>query len=263
MNLQTLLSSTRRAVDDYQMIEDGDKIAVGLSGGKDSVTLLNVLAGLKRFYPKKFDIVAITIDLGVEYDTQEVQALKDMCEKLNVEYHIIKTDIYQIIFEERKEPNPCSLCSKMRRGALNTKAIELGCNKLALGHHADDLVETLFLSMFFEGRLSTFEPMTYLNRSNITLIRPMIYIEEKNIRAYSVNNPILHNPCPADKHTKREYIKQLLANIKKDVPIAKDRILSAILHPERNHLFDDALEKFNQDRKAVFETSNESQKADE
>lgn len=247
MNLQQLLSPCRRAIDDYKMICEGDKIAVGLSGGKDSIALLYALSGLRRFYPLKFEIVAITIDLGLDYNPKEIEALKNMCANLNVEYHIVKTDIYQILFEERKEKSPCSLCSKMRRGALNTKAIELGCNSLALGHHADDLVETLFLSLFYEGRLSTFEPITYLSRSNIKVIRPMIYVQEKNISAFSKDKPILFNPCPQDKHTKRQYVKDLLNEIKKDIPIAKSRILSAILHPERNHLFDDAIEKFNRE----------------
>ena len=228
MNLQQLLSPARKAIENYEMINDGDKIAVGLSGGKDSVTLLYILAGLKRFYPKKFELVAITIDLGLDYDQKEVESLKNLCAELNVEYHIVPTDIYQILFVERKEKSPCSLCSKMRRGALNTKAIELGCNKLALGHHADDLIETLFLSLFYEGRLSTFEPITYLSRANMTVIRPMIYIEEKNIRAFSKDKPV----------------KNLINQIKKDIPIAKDRMLSAITHPERNHLFDDAIEKY-------------------
>ena len=251
MNLQQLLSPARKAIEDYEMINDGDKIAVGLSGGKDSVTLLYILAGLKRFYPKKFELVAITIDLGLDYDQKEVESLKNLCAELNVEYHIVPTDIYQILFVERKEKSPCSLCSKMRRGALNTKAIELGCNKLALGHHADDLIETLFLSLFYEGRLSTFEPITYLSRANMTVIRPMIYIEEKNIRAFSKDKPVLYNPCPADKHTQREYIKNLLNQIKKDIPIAKDRMLSAITHPERNHLFDDAIEKYAREMKEL------------
>lgn len=251
MNLQQLLSPARKAIEDYEMINDGDKIAVGLSGGKDSVTLLYILAGLKRFYPKKFELVAITIDLGLDYDQKEVESLKNLCAELNVEYHIVPTDIYQILFVERKEKSPCSLCSKMRRGALNTKAIELGCNKLALGHHADDLIETLFLSLFYEGRLSTFEPITYLSRANMTVIRPMIYIEEKNIRAFSKDKPVLFNPCPSDKHTQREYVKNLINQIKKDIPIAKDRMLSAITHPERNHLFDDAIEKYAREMKEL------------
>lgn len=244
MDLQQLASPARRAIDKYRMIDDGDRIAVGLSGGKDSVTLLYILASLRRYYPKKFDLVAITVDLGLKYDPNELSALKNLCSELEVEYHVVKTDIYQIIFEERKESNPCSLCSKMRRGALANLAVELNCNKLALGHHADDLVETLLLSLFYEGRLSTFEPVTLLDRSKLTVIRPMIYIEEKNIRAFAKDKPTLFNPCPTDKHTQREYVKQLIKKIQQDIPIAKDRMLSAITHPERNHLFDDAEAKF-------------------
>ena len=246
MTTQQLLSPFRRAIENFMMISENDKIAVGLSGGKDSVTLLTLLAALKRFYPKNFDLVAITVDMGFDYDKAEVDALKRYCESLSVPYFIEKTDIAQILFEIRKETNPCSLCSKLRRGALNTVAKDKGCNKLALGHHADDLVETLFLSMIYEGRFSTFEPVTYLSKADITLIRPMIYIEEKDIAAYAKDLPTVFNPCPADKHTQREYVKNLIASIKADVPFAKDRILSAIYHPDRNHLFGEAMEKLNE-----------------
>lgn len=225
------------------MIEEGDRIAVGLSGGKDSVTLLTLLAKLRIFYPKKFSVVAIRIDMGLNCDENEVSAMENYCRDLAVEYVTEKTDIGEILFNIRKEKNPCSLCSKLRRGALNTVAKKLGCNKLALGHHADDLVETFFLSMIFEGRFSTFEPVTFLSRSEVTVIRPMIYIEEKDITSYSKDLPIIHNPCPADKHTKRQYVKELIAYIKKDIPFAKDRMLSAIYHPERNHLFGEAIKK--------------------
>lgn len=239
MTLQQLLSPTRRAVDEYGMIREGDKVAVGLSGGKDSVTLLYALAGLKRFYPQNFDLIAITVDMGFkETDEKEKQAMHDLCAELGVPYHVEKTDIAEIIFDARKETNPCSLCAKMRRGALNSVAVSLGCNKLALGHHADDLIETLFLSMFYEGRLSTFAPVSYMDRTGMTLIRPMIYVEEKDIAAFAKDKPILHNPCPADKHTQREYVKKLIADIKKDIPFVKRRIHGAITHPERYNLFD-------------------------
>lgn len=243
MTTQQLLSPLRRAVDTFDMIDENDRIAVGLSGGKDSVTLLTLLAKLRLFYPKKFSVVAITVDMGLDYDKNETDAMKAYVEELGVEYHVEKTDIGPILFDVRKEKNPCSLCSKMRRGALNTVAKKLGCNKLALGHHADDLVETFFLSMIFEGRFSTFEPVTYLSRSEVTVIRPMIFIEEKDVTAFARNNPVIHNPCPADKHTKRQYVKELIASVKKDVPFAKDRMLSAIYHPERNHLFGEAIAK--------------------
>lgn len=243
MTTQQLLSPLRRAIEDFHMIGEGDRIAVGLSGGKDSVTLLTLLSKLRIFYPKKFSIVAIRIDMGLGCDQEEVTAMENYCRDLGVEYVTEKTDIGEILFNIRKEKNPCSLCSKLRRGALNTVAKKLGCNKLALGHHADDLVETFFLSMIFEGRFSTFEPVTFLSRSEVTVIRPMIYIEEKDITSYSKDLPIIHNPCPADKHTKRQYVKELIAYIKKDIPFAKDRMLSAIYHPERNHLFGEAIKK--------------------
>lgn len=239
MTLQQLLSPTRRAVDEYNMIEEGDKIAVGLSGGKDSVTLLYLLAGLKRFYPKKFELLAITVDMGFKQtDEKEKQDMVDLCRELGVPYHVEKTDIAEIIFEARQETNPCSLCSKMRRGALNSVATAMGCNKLALGHHADDLIETLFLSMFFEGRLSTFAPVSYMDRTGMTLIRPMIYVEEKDVSAFAKGKPLLHNPCPADKNTRREYIKDLINGIKKDIPFVKRRIHGAITNPDRYNLFD-------------------------
>ncbi len=243
MTTQQLLSPFRRAIDTYKMIKDGDHVAVGISGGKDSVTLLTLLCALRKFYPAKFEISAINIDMGLDYDPQEVKALDEYCESLGTPLIHEKTDIGKILFEIRKESNPCSLCSKLRRGALNTKAIELGCNKLALGHHADDLVETFFLSLIYEGRLSTFEPITYLDRTKITVIRPLLFIEEKDITAYAKTLPTVFNPCPADKHTRREDMKNLIASIKKEVPFAKDRMLSAIYNPERNHLFDDALQK--------------------
>ncbi|MBQ9710214.1 MAG: tRNA 2-thiocytidine(32) synthetase TtcA [Clostridia bacterium] len=244
MTLQQLLSPTRRAIDEYHMIADGDRVAVGLSGGKDSVALLYILAGLKKFYPHPFELVAIHIDMGLKgADPKHEQGLADLCKELDVEYRHVKTDIAEIIFDVRKESNPCSLCSKMRRGALNNTAIEMGCNKLALGHHADDLIETLFLSMFYEGRLSTFSPVSYMDRSNVTLIRPMIYVNEADIASFCKDKPVFKSACPADKNTKREYIKSLIASIKKDIPFVKRRIHGAITHPERNNLFDKC-EKF-------------------
>ncbi len=243
MTTQQLLSPFRRAIETYEMITENDKIAIGLSGGKDSVTLVTLFSALKRFYPKNFEMVAVLIDMGLEYKEEEKLALKNYLDELNVPFHIEKTDIAKILFEDRKEKNPCSLCSKMRRGALNTVATKLGCNKLALGHNADDLVETFFLSMFYEGRLSTFEPVTFLDKTKITVIRPMIFIEEKDISAFCKNKPILFNPCPMDKHTQREYVKKLIKSIKEEIPFAKSRALSAIYNPDRNHLFDDAIEK--------------------
>lgn len=243
MELQKLLSKARRAAEDYGMIEDGDKIAVGLSGGKDSVTLLYILATMRRFLPQKYEVVAISVDMGLGLDEHEVNAVKDLCRELEVEYFIEPTHIGEIVFDIRKEPNPCSLCANMRRGALNNSAVAHGCNKVALGHHADDLIETLFLSLFYESRLSTFSPVTKLDRKGLTVIRPMIYIREKEIASFAKDKPIIHNPCPADKHTKRQYIKNLLKTLEKDNKKIKENVLGAITHPERNALFDDLPEK--------------------
>lgn len=237
MDLQKLLSPARRAIEQYNMIEDGDKIAVGLSGGKDSLALLEIMAGLKRFYPKKFELYAITIDMGLDYDKNEIEAIQKRCDELEVVWIVEKTDIGPILFDVRKESNPCSLCSKMRRGALCTTALKHGINKLALGHHADDLIETFFLSMFYEGRLSTFAPVSFMSRTEMKVIRPMVLIEEKDISAFMRDKPVLHNPCPADKHTQRQYVKELIDSVKKDIPFVKKRIHSAITHPERYNLF--------------------------
>ena len=243
MTTQTMLSPFRRAISDFEMIKRGDKIAVGLSGGKDSLALVTLFAALKKFYPEPFELFAVNIDMGLDYDESEKTALKNYLDELKVPLYVEKTDIGKILFEVRKEKNPCSLCSKLRRGALCSVAVSHGATKIALGHHADDLAETLFLSLFFEGRLSTFEPVTFLDDLNVSLIRPLIYTEEKNIRAYAKDFSVLHNPCPADKHTNRQYVKELLASVKKDVPFAKSRILTALCHPERNHLFGEAIEK--------------------
>lgn len=241
--MQKLLSLARKAISDYKMIEDGDKIAVGLSGGKDSITLLAVLAAYKKFAPEKFDLIALNIDMGFEdIDKNQVQATKDFCESVGVPLIIEKTDIAAIIFDERKEKSPCSLCSKMRRGALNNVAIDHGCNKLALGHHADDVIETMMLSLLYEGRFSTFMPISYMDKSKITLIRPLVYIEEKQINwtAKRLGLPMIFNPCPRDKHTKREDVKQLIGNLDEQFVDSKKHIMSAIFNPERNSLWDKA-----------------------
>lgn len=225
----------RRAINDYNMIQDGDKIAVGLSGGKDSLALLTLLSAFKRFSPASFELTAITIDMG--FKGADYSAIAKYCEKLGVPYILEKTDIAEIIFDLRKEKNPCSLCSKMRRGALNQIIIENGMSKLALGHHADDVIETFFLSMLYEGRLSTFSPVSYMDRSGVTLIRPMIYIEEKNIVSYAKDLPVAFNPCPADKHTHREDMKQIIKGLQNDIPFAKSRIIDAVTKPERYNLW--------------------------
>ena len=230
MKLQQLLSYTRKAIEDYQMIEEGDKIAVGISGGKDSLTLLYALHGLKRFYPKKFDIIAVTVDLGFEgFDLSPIEKL---CGELDVPYKIVKSEIGKIIFEERKETNPCSLCAKMRKGALNQSVKEMGCNKVAYAHHKDDIVETMFLSLIYEGRFYSFSPKTYLDRMDLTVIRPMMYVLEADVLGFlhRYNLPIVKNPCLADGHTKREYAKQLVRTINQENPGAKERMFSAIIN---------------------------------
>lgn len=230
MKLQQLLSYTRKAVDDYQMIQAGDKIAVGISGGKDSLALLYALAHLRIFYPNSFEIIAITVDLG--WGNFQLDEIKKLCDKLNVEYVTVKTDIADIIFEQRKETNPCSLCAKMRKGALNEKIKELGCNKVAYGHHKDDVVETLLLSMIFEGRLHCFAPVTYLDRMDLTVIRPLLYVNEADIIGFKnkMELPVAKSPCPMDGYTKREYAKDLVKQLNQDHPGAKERIFRAIVN---------------------------------
>ncbi|MGN1146834.1 MAG: ATP-binding protein [Lachnospiraceae bacterium] len=228
MKLQQVLSVVRKAVDDYHMIEEGDRIAIGISGGKDSLTLLYALNGLKRFYPKKFDIIAITVDLG--FQNLNLDKIKALCEELQVEYMIVKTDIGKIVFEDRKETNPCSLCAKMRKGALNDAIKTAGCNKVAYAHHKDDVVETMLMSLIFEGRFHTFSPVTYLDRMNLTVIRPLIYMNEADVIGFvhKYDVPVVKSPCPADGHTKREYVKQLLRQLNLENPGVKERMFTAI-----------------------------------
>ncbi len=228
----------RKGVTQYNLIKDGDKIAVGVSGGKDSVTLLKLLAEYKRFSPEKFDLVAITVDLNFTDQQTDYTPIEEFCKSLNVPYFIEKTEIGKIVFDVRKESNPCALCSKMRKGALNNLAKEKGCNKVALGHHRDDLIDTLMLSLLYEGRLSTFAPKSYLDKIDLTLIRPMIMIKEMDVISYSKTLPVVKSCCPANKETKREYVKDALSKIGKDVPNVRDMIFTALTHPERYNLFD-------------------------
>ncbi|MDR3765991.1 MAG: ATP-binding protein [Butyricicoccus sp.] len=226
--MQKMLSYVRRAVDHYHMIEETDRIAVGVSGGKDSLTLLIALAELRRFYPKKFEVVAITLEMG--YEEMDFSAVAALCEKLGVEYIRIPTQIKQIVFDIRKEENPCSLCAKLRRGALHEAALAAGCKKVALGHHFDDVVETYMLSLFYEGRISCFKPVTFLDRKGVTLIRPLLYVPEYYVKSFARRHelPIVHNPCPADGSTKREEVKVLLKDLEKQFPGLRDRVFGAI-----------------------------------
>ncbi len=238
--IRKIMGYMRRAINDYGMIAEGDHVAVGLSGGKDSLVLLTALAMLRRFSNVKYKLSAIRIDMGFkDASIEEAEALARYCEELDVDYYCERTEIAEIIFNERKEDRPCSLCSKMRRGALNTKCNEIGANKLALGHNADDVTETFLLSFIYEGRLSTFQPTGYMSRTNMTLIRPLIYCPEGDIKgvAKRLNLPLVHNPCPMDHTSQRQYMKDLCSHITKDIPFAKDRMFSAITHPERYNLF--------------------------
>lgn len=228
MKIQQLYSFVRKAVDDYHMIEEGDKIAVGISGGKDSLTLLYALHGLMRFYPQKFQIHVVTVDLG--FQNLDLSRIRSLCEELDVPYTIVKTDIAQIVFEERKENSPCSLCAKMRKGALNQAIKDAGCNKVAYAHHKDDVVETMMMSLVYEGRFHTFSPVTYLDRTDLKVIRPLIYVNEADVIGF-VNKyelPVVKSPCPVDGYTKREYIKNLLKKINTDAPGVKNRMFTAI-----------------------------------
>ena len=230
--LKHILSLTRRAVDDYTMIEEGDKIAVGISGGKDSLTLLCALSQLRLFYPKKFELVAISVDMG--FEGADFSQIEELCRRLDVKYHVVPTQISKIIFEARKESNPCSLCAKMRRGALHSAAVELGCNKVALGHHFDDVVNTFMLNLFYEGRLGCFQPVTYLSRIDLHLIRPMIYMPEKDVRYFAskAELPVIKSPCPADGNTKRADMDALLNTIERTNKGLKYRIFGAIQRGE-------------------------------
>lgn len=230
MKAQKLYSYVRRAVDDYNMIHDGDKIAVGISGGKDSLTLLYALSGLKRFYPNKFDIVALTVDLG--FGIQDFSKITKYCDELNIEYHVIQTEIADIVFKKRMETNPCSLCAKMRKGSLNDVAKSLGCNKIAYAHHRDDMIETMLMSLIYEGRFHCFRPVTYLDRMDLTVIRPMMYIPEMDVIGFTNKYmlPVAKNPCPVDGHTKREYIKNLVRQLNQENPGCKDRLFTALLN---------------------------------
>ena len=235
MEMRYLQSRLRRAVDDYGMINSGDRIAVGLSGGKDSMTLLAGLAGLKKYYGSRFELIALTLDMGFSQD-EDFTLQREFCERHGVNLTVKKTEIGPIIFDVRKEQNPCALCAKMRRGALANLAIELDCNKIALGHHMDDAIETMMLSLFYEGRINCFSPVTYLSNTKITTIRPLIYVEEADIRAFVKKHdvPVYQNPCCANGTTKRQYIKELLLKLEDDMPGLRSRVFGAIQRAEIN-----------------------------
>lgn len=234
--MQKLLGYMRSACQQYDMIADGDKIAVGVSAGKDSLALLAAMAKLREFYPAKFDIVAITVDMRFEDRDGDFSEIRQLCEKLGVEYIIKSTNLYKLIFEAREESNPCSLCSKMRRGALNLTAKEAGCNKVALGHHLDDVAETFIMNLFNGGTLDCFQPVTYLDRKDITVIRPMIFARESDCArvARRENLPVKKSLCPADGNTEREEVKQFLSSLEKKYGNVRGKILTAMQNKEIN-----------------------------
>lgn len=228
--MRRILSRTRAAVDDYKMIQKGDKIAVGVSGGKDSLLLLKALCELKRFYSEEFTIVAVTLDMRFNNRDGDFSKIAQMCESYGIEYVVKPTDLYEIIFNIRKESNPCSLCARMRRGILHDTAKELGCNKIALGHHLDDAAETFLMNLFIESRIGCFSPVTYLSRKDITMIRPLIYVREREAVAAAerLELPVVESGCPANEHTKREDVKNLINELSAQFGDVPEKIVGAM-----------------------------------
>ena len=236
--MKRILGDLRRADQDFGLIQSGDRVAVGVSGGKDSLVLLEALALYRKFSPHPFELNAITVSMGLEpFDLSGVAAL---CEELDVPYHVEKTQIGRIVFEERKEPNPCALCAKMRRGALAAACGKLGCGKLALGHHRDDALETLVMSALFEGRIHTFHPITRLDRAGIVQIRPLVYAPEKQMIAAArrLKLPVVKSPCPVNGETRRAEVKGLLDALCRRYPDARERLLGALKNEEQYSLWE-------------------------
>ena len=226
--MQHILGQVRRCVEDYHMIEAGDKVAVGVSGGKDSLLTLTALARLRDFYPISFQLEAITLETGTP--GMSFDAVAELCRELEVPYTRIHVPVYQIVFEERKEKNPCSLCAKLRRGSLNTALTERGIHKIALGHHYDDAIETLLMNLLFEGRSGCFQPVTYLDRTGITQIRPLLYCREDDIRrtVERLRLPVVHNPCPANGSTRRQEVKDLIHQLEGRYPDIKQKLFGSL-----------------------------------
>ena len=233
--MKKLLSLTRASVDKYNMIEAGDKIAVGVSGGKDSLALLYALAKLRDFYPKPFSLVAITLDYQFNGIAEDYTAIEALCKKLQVEYIVRRTNLWEVIFKTRKEKNPCSLCAKMRRGLLHDTAVANGCNKVALGHHLDDAAETFLMNLLNGGKIGCFSPVSYLSNKKLYLIRPLIFAYEKDVAAAArrANLPVVKSRCPMDKESNRQNMKELLKSLEKDYPAVRKKIVGAL---ERSHI---------------------------
>lgn len=240
--MQKLLSKARQAIQDFDMIQNNDKIAIGLSGGKDSLTLLHILKNYQRFSPQKFELIAITLNPG----NVDNSPLYKLCDELDIEFHEVQTNIKEIVFDIRKEKNPCSLCANLRRGALNDTAKKLGCSKVALGHHKDDAIETFLMSMFYEGRVSCFSPKSYMDKKDITIIRPMIYIDEWMTKKATKDfkYPIIKNPCPADGKTNRQDIKELVLKLNKEMPGVKKNLFTALNNSQNLFIWDKEKIKF-------------------
>lgn len=228
--MQKILGYMRRAIQEYRLIQDGDRICVGVSGGKDSIVMLYGLQLLRRFINIEYTITGVTLDPGFNGRETDYSAISDFCRDKEIEYHVIKTHIAEIVFDVRKEPNPCSLCARMRRGALHDATVSFGCNKIALGHNYDDAVETFIMNLFTEGRIGCFSPMSYLERKNIHMIRPLLYAPEKDVRRAAVKNelPVVKSNCPADGHTNRQRTKEFLAEADKTYEGIKKRIFGAM-----------------------------------
>lgn len=231
MDLQRLVSYLRQCIQKYDMIDENDKIAVGLSGGKDSLTLLCGMKKLQSFYPNHFDLAAIYVDLGITNSAAALESMEKYCQQLDVPFYSVSTSIYEIVFEERKEKNPCSLCAKLRKGALNQQALALGCNKIAYAHHKDDFIETSIMSLFLEGHYYCFPPVTHLDRTDLTVIRPMLFIDEQEIHGFARRNklPVIKNACPADGYTNRQKVKEYIKNSAADFPDIRKNLNAALL----------------------------------
>ncbi len=228
IKMQRILSHMRKAIEEYKMIEEGDKIAVCLSGGKDSITMLHALKALQRFYPKKFELIAISVNPGFEFF--DINFLQKICDDVEIPLFIEKSNAKEIVFDIRKEKNPCSLCANLRRGVINSIAIREGCNKIALGHNQDDVLETFLLNLLYTGNIGTFSPVSYMDRSKITLIRPLVYTPEKDIRRFIRKNDfsVMQKVCPMDGTSKREDMKQLIVSLTKDIPMIRANLFGAI-----------------------------------
>lgn len=230
MDLQRLTSLLRQCIQKYDMVQPGDRITVGLSGGKDSLCLLMGLAALRRFYPVPFELFAIHVDVGAGMSAENIQRMADFCQQQGVAFHYVKTQIYQIVFEERKEKNPCSLCAKMRKGALNETALSLGCGKIAYAHHKDDFIETSVMNLLLEGRYDCFPPVTQLDKTGLLVLRPMLLVDERDVIGFTrkYDLPVVKNPCPADGRTRREDVKQFIRESRKQFPNIRESLFSAV-----------------------------------